>query len=149
MQIELVHVQFKRVKGRIDSPDLQLNRDLDMMKKGNEPDLETIKRLSEILCLTTVNDLKREPIAIHDMVIATGGYPEDRFEMMSFLLRKIKDCVMLGSPEVDMNVVETSVITHRSPVIPDNFRCPISFELMKRSCYCINWAGDKGGLLGI
>ncbi|XP_071705805.1 U-box domain-containing protein 14-like [Rutidosis leptorrhynchoides] len=130
-QIELVHVQFKRAKDRIDSPDLTLNRDLSMVKKGNEPDLETIKRLSEKLCLTTVNDLKRESIAIHDMVIATGGYPEDRFEMMSFLLRKIKDCVMLRSPEVDMSEVETSVMRHRSPVIPDDFRCPISLELMK------------------
>lgn len=130
-QIELVHVQFKRAKGRMDSPDLQLQRELDMVNKGNEPDLEMVKRLSEKLYLTTVNDLKRESIAIHDMVISSGGYPEDRFETMSFLLKKIKDCVMLGNSEAVMSEGEKSIMRHRSPVIPDDFRCPISLELMK------------------
>ncbi|KAI3793468.1 hypothetical protein L1987_36087 [Smallanthus sonchifolius] len=130
-QIELVHVQFKRAKGRMDSPDLQLQRDLALVNKGNEPDLETIKRLSKKLHLTTVNDLKRESIAIHDMVISTDGYPEDCIEMMSFLLKEIKDCVTMGNPEVDMGEAGNSVMRHRSPVIPDDFRCPISLELMK------------------
>ncbi|KAL4576485.1 hypothetical protein LXL04_012580 [Taraxacum kok-saghyz] len=132
-QIELVHVQFKRAKERMDSPDLHLQRDLNLTlaSMGNEPDLETLKRLSENLHLTTINNLKRESIAIHDMVISTGGYPEDSFEMMSFLLRKIKDYVMLKNPEADNSEGEKSIIRHRSPVIPDDFRCPISLELMK------------------
>nr|XP_043634086.1 U-box domain-containing protein 14-like [Erigeron canadensis] len=130
-QIELVQVQFKRAKGRMDSPDLQLQKDLGIVDKGNEPDLEAVKRLSEKMYLTTVNDLKRESMAIHDMVISTGGHPEDRFELMSSLLKKIKDCVMLGNPEVDIGEGEKSVMRHRSPVIPDDFRCPISLELMK------------------
>ncbi|PWA79242.1 plant U-box 14 [Artemisia annua] len=129
-QIELVHAQFKRAKGRMDSPDLQLQIDLAKVSSG-EIDTETVIRLSEKLCLTTVNDLKRESLAIHDMVISTGGYPEDRFAMMSFLLKKIKDCVMLGNPEDDISEGEKSVMRHRSPVIPDDFRCPISLELMK------------------
>ncbi|KAL7614071.1 U-box domain-containing protein 14 [Lactuca sativa] len=130
-QIELVHVQFKRAKARMDSPDLQLQRDLTMASKGNDIDPETIKRLSEKLHLTTINDLKKESLAIHDMVISTGGYHEDRFEMMSFLLKNIKDCVMKGNPEVDISEGEKSIMRHRSPVIPDDFRCPISLELMK------------------
>ncbi|KAD1618693.1 hypothetical protein R6Q59_008786 [Mikania micrantha] len=130
-QIQLVHLQFKRAKGRMDSPDLQLQRDLVLVNKGSEPDLATIKRLSEKLYLTTVNDLKRESVAIHDMVISTFECPGDRIEMMSFLLKHIKDCVMLGNPEVDMGEGEKSVMRHRSPVIPDDFRCPISLELMK------------------
>nr|GEX33292.1 U-box domain-containing protein 14 [Tanacetum cinerariifolium] len=129
-QIELVHAQFKRAKGRMDSPDLQLQKDLARVSSG-ELDTETVRRLSEKLGLTTVNDLKRESLAIHDMVISTGGYPEDRFAMMSYLLKKIKDCVMLGNPEVDILEGEKSVMRHRSPVIPDDFRCPISLELMK------------------
>ncbi|KAI3748588.1 hypothetical protein L6452_11762 [Arctium lappa] len=130
-QIELVHGQFKRAKGRVESPDLQLQRDLAMVSNGNDPDPETVKRLSEKLYLTMVNDLKRESIAIHDMVILSGGDPEERFEMMSFLLKKINDLVMLGNPEVDISNGEKSVMRHRSPVIPDDFRCPISLELMK------------------
>lgn len=130
-QTELVHAQFKRAKGQMDSPDLQLQRDLAMVSNGNELDLETVKRLSEKLSLITINDLKRESIAIHDMVISSGGYPEERFEMMSFLLKKIKDYVMLGNPDFDISEGEKSVMRHRSPVIPDDFRCPISLELMK------------------
>lgn len=114
----------------MDSPDLQLQIDLDKVSSG-EFDAETVIRLSEKLCLTTVNDLKKESLVIHDMVISTGGYPEDRFAMMSFLLKKIKDCVMLGNPEDDISEGEKSVMRHRSPVIPDDFRCPISLELMK------------------
>ncbi|KAK9061281.1 hypothetical protein SSX86_018461 [Deinandra increscens subsp. villosa] len=129
-QIELVHVQFKRAKGRMDSPDLQLQRDLAIVNKGNEPGLETIKRLSEKLHLTTIDDLKRESDAIHHIVSA-DEYPEEYIEKMSFLLKEIKDCVMLGNPEVDNGEGEKSVMRHRSPVIPDDFRCPISLELMK------------------
>ncbi|KAI7749865.1 hypothetical protein M8C21_027530 [Ambrosia artemisiifolia] len=131
-QIELVHVQFKRAKGRMDSFDLQLQRDLAMVNTRDEPDLETIKRLSEKLHLTTVSDLQRETNAIHDMMRATDGCAEDDcIEMLSFLLKEIKGCVMLGNPEVDMEEGEKSVMRHRSPVIPDDFRCPISLELMK------------------
>lgn len=115
----------------MDSPDLQLQRDLSRVNKGSEHDLETIKRLSEKLYLTTINDLKIESIAIHDMVISADAYPEDCIKMMSFLLKEIKDCVMTGNPEVDMAEGEKSVMRHRSPVIPDDFRCPISLELMK------------------
>lgn len=130
-QTELVLAQFKRAKGQVDSPDLQLQRDLAMVSKGNELDLETVKRLSEKLSLVTINDLKKESIAIHDIVISTGGYPEERFEMMSSILKKIKDFIMLGNSEVDISEGEKSVMRHRSPVIPDDFRCPISLELMK------------------
>ncbi|XP_076957369.1 U-box domain-containing protein 14-like [Bidens hawaiensis] len=130
-QTELVHVQFKRAKKRMDSFDMQLQRDLALINRETEPDLETIKRLSEKLHLTTVNDLKLESVAYHDMVESSVGYPEDCIEMISFLLKEIKGCVMLGNPEIDMEEGEKSVMRHRSPVIPDDFRCPISLELMK------------------
>ncbi|KAL0457232.1 UNVERIFIED_CONTAM: U-box domain-containing protein 14 [Sesamum latifolium] len=50
---------------------------------------------------------------------------------MSYLLRKLKDCVMMDNPDVDATEVDKSLIKHRSPIIPDDFRCPISLELMK------------------
>ena len=59
-----------------------------------------------------VTDLKRESLAIHDLAILSGGDPEERFEMMSFLLKKIKDLVMLGNPEVDTSDGEKSMIIH-------------------------------------
>ncbi|GJR35162.1 U-box domain-containing protein 14 [Tanacetum coccineum] len=130
-KIQLVHSQFKRAKGQVESPDLQLQTDLAMMKSGKEPDAEMVKRLSEKLHLTTINDLRRESLAIHDLVISTGGDLENSFETMSFILKKINDFVMLGNPQLDNSDSAKGFIRHRSPVIPDDFRCPISLELMK------------------
>lgn len=130
-QTQLVHAQFKRAKGQIESPDLQFRTDLAMVKKGKEPDIEMIKRLSAKLHLTTINDLRRESLAIHDLIISTDGDPENCFEIMSRLLKKINDFVMLGNPKLDSSDHENSFVRHRSPVIPDDFRCPISLELMK------------------
>lgn len=130
-QIELVHTQFRRAKGRMDSPDLQLEMDLTTAQRERNPDPAILKRLSEKLHLRTINELKRESLAIHDMVIAHGGLPEERFETMSFLLRKLKDCVLTENPDFDAPQVDKSFVKHRSPVIPDDFRCPISLELMK------------------
>ncbi|KAL0382690.1 UNVERIFIED_CONTAM: U-box domain-containing protein 14 [Sesamum calycinum] len=134
-QIELLHAQFKRATGRMESPDLQLAMDLAAAQMEDDPDPIVFKRLSEKLHLRTINDIKKESLAIHDMVISCGGVPEgvseEYFETMSYLLRKLKDCVMMDNPDVDATEVDKSSIKHRSPIIPDDFRCPISLELMK------------------
>ncbi|KVI06875.1 Armadillo [Cynara cardunculus var. scolymus] len=129
-RIILVHQQFKRAV-QTESPDLQLQTDLAIVKKGKEPDLETVKRLSEKLHLTTINDLRSESVAIHDLVISTVGDHENFLETASFLLKKINDYVMQVNPAHDSPDREKRFTRHRSPVIPDDFRCPISLELMK------------------
>jgi hypothetical protein len=131
-QIQLVHAQFKRAKEKMEDPDIQLAGDISMVQNGKDPDLALLKRISEKLHLKTIHDLKRESLAIHDLVILSGGVPEDCFETMSFILVKLKDCIVLGNPDAtDSSEGEKSLINHRSPVIPDDFRCPISLELMK------------------
>ncbi|THG01801.1 hypothetical protein TEA_006147 [Camellia sinensis var. sinensis] len=130
-QIELVHAQFKRARGRLDSPDPLLEMDLATAQKEKDPDPAILKRLSEKLNIRNMNDLKKESLAIHDMVISCGGVPGDCLEVVSFLLRKLKNFVANENPDTDTSVVEKGLIKHRSPVIPDDFRCPISLELMK------------------
>ncbi|KAI9157003.1 hypothetical protein LWI28_015363 [Acer negundo] len=130
-QIELVHAQFRRATGRPDSPDLQLDRDLSAAQKEKDPGPAILKRLSEKLQLRTISDLKKESLAFHELIIASGGDPGDCLESMSSLLKKLKDFVLIENPEVDTSEGEKGVIRHRSPVIPDDFRCPISLELMK------------------
>ncbi|CAA2987992.1 U-box domain-containing 14 [Olea europaea subsp. europaea] len=119
----------------MESLDLQLAMDLAAAQMEDDPDAIIFKRLSEKLHLRTINDLKKESLAIHDMVISCSGFPagvpEEYLETMSFLLRKIKDCVMAESPVPDAHEADKSSFKHRSPVIPDDFRCPISLELMK------------------
>lgn len=129
-QIELVHAQFKRAKGRRDSPDLLLEMDLSIAQKDIDIDPSILKRLSEKLHLRTMNDLRKESLAIRDMVISCGEDLGDCIQTMSFLLQKLKD-VAIGNPDKDTSESEKELIKHRSPVIPDDFRCPISLELMK------------------
>lgn len=129
-QIELVHAQFKRAKGRRDSPDLLLEMDLSIAQKDIDIDPSILKRLSEKLHLRTMNDLRKESLAIRDMVISCGEDLGDCIQTMSFLLQKLKD-VVIGNPDKDTSESEKELIKHRSPVIPDDFRCPISLELMK------------------
>ncbi|XVE59243.1 hypothetical protein DITRI_Ditri05aG0030300 [Diplodiscus trichospermus] len=76
------------------------------------------------------------------MVSASGGDPGETFEKMSNLLKKIKDFVQTENPNMDAPAREknlppsgsgqaTTDGSHRTPAIPDDFRCPISLELMK------------------
>lgn len=134
-QIELVHAQFKRAVGRMESPDLPMVKDLAAAQMYDDPDPIVFKRLSEKLNLMTMNDIKKESLAIHEMVISSGGVPdgvsEEYLETMSFLLRKLKDCVVMSNPDSDASESDKTSFQYRSPVIPDDFRCPISLELMK------------------
>ena len=88
-----------------------------------------------------IADLTLESLALHEMVAATGD-PEESIEKMSMLLKKIKDFVQTENPNLDAPAREKNLPpggsgqaivdgSHQMPVIPDDFRCPISLELMK------------------
>ncbi|RZC77304.1 hypothetical protein C5167_001607 [Papaver somniferum] len=130
-QIELVHAQFRRAKERMDSPDVQLYMDLYSAQNEKDPDPSILKRLSEKLQLKTINDLKKESLALHEMVISSGGDPGDWLEEMSVLLKKLKDSVLAENTGAETSENEKVFMRSRSSVIPDDFRCPISLELMK------------------
>ncbi|KAI3930115.1 hypothetical protein MKX01_036636 [Papaver californicum] len=130
-QIELVHAQFKRAKERMDSPDVQLYMDLYSAQNEKDPDPSILKRLSEKLQLKSINDLKKESLALHEMVISSGGDTGDWLEEMSVLLKKLKDSVLAENTGAETSENEKVFMRSRSPVIPDDFRCPISLELMK------------------
>ncbi|KAF8396544.1 hypothetical protein HHK36_018168 [Tetracentron sinense] len=130
-QIELVHAQFRRAKGRTDSPDLELYTDLAIAREEKIPNPAILKGLAEKLQLRTINDLKKESLALHKMVISITGCPWDRIEEMSALLKKLKDLVLMRNPKADTSESEKSLVNHRSPTIPNDFRCPISLHLME------------------
>ncbi|XP_012080958.2 U-box domain-containing protein 14 [Jatropha curcas] len=130
-QIELVHTQLRRAKERPESLDSQLELDLAAAHKEKDPDPAVLKRLIEKLELKTISDLKKDSVAFHEMVISSNGDPGEWLQKMSSILVKLKDYVEMGNPETDNSEAEKSSFRHRSPVIPDDFRCPISLELMK------------------
>ncbi|KAG6531475.1 protein spotted leaf 11-like [Zingiber officinale] len=128
-QVELMHSQFKRAKERIDTIDMELYADLLKvynMTTDAKVDPVILRRLTEKLQLITIADLKQESVTLHEMV-SDGGDPGEVIEKMSMLLKKIKDFVQTHEPELGFL---TATNVGNTPVIPDDFRCPISLELM-------------------
>lgn len=105
-------------------------------------DQDRLRRLSEKLQLVGISDLTQESIALHEMVSATDGDPGESIEKMAGLLKKIKDFVQTENLETDTPSREQSPPAscsgqvsndknNKAPIIPDDFRCPISLELMR------------------
>ncbi|RWW28487.1 hypothetical protein GW17_00007048 [Ensete ventricosum] len=136
VQVELVHSQFKRAKERIDATDTELHTDLlsvYSMSADAKVDATILQSLAEKLQLMTISDLKQESVALHEMVVSSGGDPGKVIEKMVMLLKKIKDFVQMQEPEVGTPTNPKILPSHgttKTPIIPDDFRCPISLELM-------------------
>ncbi|XP_062210773.1 protein spotted leaf 11-like [Phragmites australis] len=134
-QVELVHTQFKRAKERLDTYDDDLFNDLMSVYNSSSSanvDPDILQRLSEKLQLVTISDLSQESLTLHEM--ASGGDPGAVAEKMSMLLKKIKDFVQTQDPEMGAPASTTDISPKDNsscPVIPDDFRCPISLDLMK------------------
>ncbi|KAG4974027.1 hypothetical protein AAZX31_11G136500 [Glycine max] len=144
-QVELVLAQFRRAKGRVDEPDVRLYEDMLSVYNSSSDaatDPSVLSQLAEKLQLMGIADLTQESLALHEMVASSGGDPGARIEKMSMLLKKIKDFVQIENLVKDDNLggkgifskvygLGTNEKSHQAPVIPDDFRCPISLELMK------------------
>ncbi|KAJ0979448.1 hypothetical protein J5N97_014922 [Dioscorea zingiberensis] len=137
-QVELVHAQFKRAKDRIDMPDTELYSDLSTVyneSTDDNTDPVILQRLAEKLQLTTVSDLIQESFTLHEMAAASSSAdPGENTEKMLRLLEKIKDFMQIQNPQMGdpaISNVPPSDEKPKTPVIPEDFRCPISLELMK------------------
>lgn len=145
MQVELVLAQFRRAKVRADVPDSEMVDDIFALYNTSDDssvDKDRLRRLAEKLQLIGISDLTQESIALNEMVSASGGDPEQSIEKMAGLLNKIKDFVQKENLETDTPARENSAPescsgqvsnekNHKAPIIPDDFRCPISLELMR------------------
>lgn len=105
-------------------------------------DPAVLSQLAEKLQLMGIADLTQESLALHEMVAASGGDPGARIEKMSMLLKNIKDYVQTENLVKDDTIGEKGLSSkvcslgendknHKPPVIPSDFRCPISLDLMK------------------
>ncbi|KAK9734833.1 hypothetical protein RND81_04G166100 [Saponaria officinalis] len=139
-QVELVITQFRRAKGRVEVPDVELHEDLSRLyESSNEAtaDPAVLKRVCEKLQLLKLDDLTQESMALTEMVGATGGDPDEKIEKMCNVLKKIKDFVQTENPNMESSSslgCSGQLSADGSPkslVIPDDFRCPISLELMR------------------
>ncbi|KAI4383847.1 hypothetical protein MLD38_009643 [Melastoma candidum] len=145
-QVELVLAQFQRAKGRLDPPDVELHEDLLCLyneSRSIDTDVALLRRLAEKLELMKIDDLTQESLALHEMVCSNGGDTGESIEKIAMLLKKIKDFVQTENPmdcasRVRNFLPGTSGHTSSDgnqkvpiPIVPDDFRCPISLDLMK------------------
>ncbi|KAJ4778064.1 U-box domain-containing protein [Rhynchospora pubera] len=145
-QVDLVHSQLKRALHQ-NSDTLSEDLHHHLLSIYNNPyqsnlDPQILHALANQLHLVTISDLKQESLAMHDMVVSTGGNdPDETIEKMSMLLKKIKDFVQTQNPVIDTvstpkflfpDANMNSPVSIPIPIpIPDEFRCPISLELMQ------------------
>lgn len=143
-QVELVLSQFKRARGRNDTQDAELYVNLNSLYNNSRDSVDpsVLKGLAEKLQLIDIADLTQESLDLHEMVSASDGDPGGRFEKMSILLKKIKDFMLTENPEIGLSSKEQShprtggkVSAGKKDIaslhIPEDFRCPISLDLMK------------------
>lgn len=139
-----MHSQFRRAKERIDAPELELYEDLlSLYNQSNDVDTElsVLHTLCEKLMFMEVEDIKQESLALQEMATSTDEDLEESVKKMSILLKKIENYVKAkycntcphASNNCSLHCSDQgySDQCYQSPVIPDDFRCPISLELMK------------------
>lgn len=130
-----MHLQLKRAKGRADVQDIELYNDITSIL-SQEGDIEgstaALKRLAKKLLLKTQSDIKHERRAL-DMLLADGSneVQRERVSEIVAILEQLSEIVANDSIPLDMLENDAQSENLSSPIIPDDFRCPISLELMK------------------
>lgn len=140
-QVELVHAQIKRAKGRADTQDIELFVDVMLVMSQKDDrifDTAVLQRLAEKLQLKTLAELKVEARALQRLIKERGPKVDETLEQMAVLLRRLRGLTDLENTEaeaVDLEKLSLSALASvekpGSPVVPNDFRCPISLELMK------------------
>lgn len=143
LQVELVLSQFRRAKGRVDASDDELYEDLQSLcNKSSDADANqpALERVAKKLQLMEIPDLAQESVALHEMVASSGGDAGENIEEMAMVLKMIKEFVQTEDDNGEEQKVgvnsrtsgQTSTAAiQKIPVIPDDFRCPISLEMMR------------------
>lgn len=103
------------------------------MKPNAAADPCVLRRLVDNLQLCGISDLTQKSLALHEMVTTSGGDPGKSKEKMLMPLKNIKDFVQtettkIHSPVKGSGSIQTATDLYQK--IPEDFRCPISLELM-------------------
>ncbi|GMI89799.1 Plant U-Box 15 [Hibiscus trionum] len=133
-QVELMVTQLRRGKRRKHTQDMELAVDLMVISsKTNErtADIAIIERLAKKLGLQTVEDLKKETIAIRILAKERGQTSECVVQVIEILdnFKRIlgMEVTNIFEEPVKPKMLEKSA----SLVIPHEFLCPITLEVMR------------------
>lgn len=145
-QIELVHRQARRAKLFIDTSEEQLRRDvlsvLDEFEKEVTPNESKLRKIFDDLHLKNARDCRRE-IELLEQEMRNqnklGAYQNVSIINSLVGFMRYCKCVLFGVTDMEFDAqLQTSsedrvsrTESEDAPVIPEDFRCPISLDLMR------------------
>ncbi|PIN05690.1 Ubiquitin--protein ligase [Handroanthus impetiginosus] len=133
-QVELLHIQLKRAKRRSDTQDMELTMDLMVALSSTNDrnaDSASVERLANKLSLHTADEIKQETLSVQKLAKERQSLSSDNTQSIINLLNKFKGLV--GVPEnatLDHPCPSKSLMKSTSVVIPNEFLCPITLEIM-------------------
>ncbi|KAF4382134.1 hypothetical protein G4B88_009424 [Cannabis sativa] len=132
-QVELMSLQLKRAKKRTDTQDIELAMDMMVVfskKDDRNADRAIVERLGKKIELHNVEELKKETVAIRNLVKDNGHNTESSQHLID-LLNKFKQVAGMEETVIlDESVVPRMLAKCSSLMIPHEFLCPITLEIM-------------------
>ncbi|PWA40284.1 zinc finger, RING/FYVE/PHD-type, Armadillo-type fold protein [Artemisia annua] len=135
-QVELMCMQLKKAKQRMDSQDMELTTDMRAVLAADSDrimECDSIKKLANRLSLNSLDELRIETVAIRKLVKERRGQNAEGTQKIIDLLDRFKR--FAGIEQV--NVLDDPVPCNRSLqkctsiAIPFDFLCPITLEIMR------------------
>lgn len=128
-----MHTQLKRAKRRTDTQDMELAMDLMVVlskkKDDRNADSAIIERLANKLELHTIADLKEETAAVRKLV-KRRRHNSESLQQITDLLSKFKEVAGIDEAVLLDSPVSKSLKRCPSSLIPNEFLCPITLEIM-------------------
>ncbi|VAI75536.1 U-box domain-containing protein 15-like [Triticum dicoccoides] len=136
-QVELMNAQLMRCKKRTDTQDIELSMDLMVILQNNKDeernaDRAILDRLASKLELQMLPDLRAETVAIKKLINERNGQHADSTKQIIELLHKFKAIAGIDEKNVLGSEVFVTKSLDKCPslMIPDDFLCPITLEIM-------------------
>ncbi|KAJ0987172.1 hypothetical protein J5N97_005528 [Dioscorea zingiberensis] len=134
-QVELTCLQLKRAKRRADTQDMELAMDLMVVLSKNEnrnADRVILERLANKLDLQTLPDLREETAAVQKLIKHKHWHSREITQQILELLNKFKQIAGFENINELNDANPSAKCLQRCPslVIPNEFLCPISLEIM-------------------
>lgn len=126
-------MQLKRARRRTDTQDIELAMDLMVVLSETDyrnSDIAIIERLAKKLELYSVEDLKTETVAVRNLAIEKEGQNVETTKQIIYLLNKFRQ--IAGMEEIKFDDPAAPKVLEKRPslMIPHEFLCPISLEVM-------------------
>lgn len=132
-----MHVQLRRARRRTDTQDIELAMDMMVVfsdEDDRNADSAIIERLAKKLELHSVEDLEVETVAVGNLVRERKGKQSESTKKIIDLLNRFKRTA--GMEETDVIFDDDHAMPNKmlgrstSLVIPHEFLCPITLEIM-------------------